>query len=319
MKKTSLLLGTIITALTVGGSSMSSQAAGNCNPFPCPQNGNVYVFRSNTCTPADLQSLLQSYLEQKCPGLNVEWNVGTKNPADCPNNNRNQNENKNTGNDSVNKGNSNAGQDCVGNDCKNNGNTGAGKDCPDNNCKNNGNVSAGKDCTGNDCKDNGNTNAGNTNTGKDNGNSNAGNTNTSKDNGNANTGKDSSKELSYEEQVVALVNKERAKAGLPALKMDATLQSAALARAKETVQLFSHTRPNGTSCFTILTEYGISYRSAGENIAYGQRSPEEVVNAWMNSAGHRANIMSTNFTTIGIGYYQTPNGTKYWSQLFLSK
>ena len=122
----------------------------------------------------------------------------------------------------------------------------------------------------------------------------------------------------YEEQVVALVNEERAKEGLPALKVDETLQAAALARAKETVQRFSHTRPNGASCFTILKEYGISYHYAGENIAYGQRTPEEVVGAWMNSAGHRANIMSENFTTIGIGYYQTANGTKYWSQLFLS-
>ena len=122
----------------------------------------------------------------------------------------------------------------------------------------------------------------------------------------------------YEEQVVALVNEERAKEGLPALKVDETLQAAALARAKETVRLFSHTRPNGTSCFTILKEYGISYHYAGENIAYGQRSPEEVVDAWMNSKGHRANIMNKNFTTIGIGYYQTANGTKYWSQLFLS-
>ena len=124
--------------------------------------------------------------------------------------------------------------------------------------------------------------------------------------------------VTYEEQVVALVNAERVKEGLPALKVDETLQAAALARAKETVQLFSHTRPNGTSCFTILKEYGISYRYAGENIAYGQRSPEEVVDAWMNSEGHRANIMNQNFTTIGIGYYQTANGTKYWSQLFLS-
>ena len=122
----------------------------------------------------------------------------------------------------------------------------------------------------------------------------------------------------YEDQVVALVNVERAKAGLPALKMDKTLQAAALARAKETVRSFSHTRPNGSSCFTILGEYGIRYRFAGENIAYGQRSPEEVVTAWMNSEGHRANIMSPNFTTIGIGYYQAANGIKYWSQLFIS-
>ncbi len=120
---------------------------------------------------------------------------------------------------------------------------------------------------------------------------------------------------SYADQVLQLVNQERAKEGLSALTTNATLQAAAEQRAQETVQSFSHTRPNGTSFSTVLKEYGISYRAAGENIAYGQRTPQEVVNAWMNSSGHRANIMNANFGKIGIGVYQK-NGVIYWSQLF---
>jgi uncharacterized protein YkwD len=120
---------------------------------------------------------------------------------------------------------------------------------------------------------------------------------------------------SYADQVLQLVNQERAKAGLSALTTNSTLQAAANLRAQETVQSFSHTRPNGTTFSTVLKEYGISYRTAGENIAYGQKTPQEVVNAWMNSSGHRANIMNANFGKVGIGVYQK-NGVIYWSQLF---
>lgn len=120
---------------------------------------------------------------------------------------------------------------------------------------------------------------------------------------------------SYANQALQLVNKERAKAGLSALTTNSTLQAAADKRAQETVQSFSHTRPNGTSFSTVLKEFGISYRAAGENIAYGQKTPQEVVTAWMNSSGHRANILNANFGKIGIGVYQK-NGVTYWSQLF---
>lgn len=120
---------------------------------------------------------------------------------------------------------------------------------------------------------------------------------------------------SYANQVLQLVNAERAKAGLSSLTTNSTLSAAADKRAKETVQSFSHTRPNGTKFSTVLQEYGISYRTAGENIAYGQRSPQEVVTGWMNSPGHRANILNGSFSKIGIGVYQS-NGVIYWSQLF---
>ena len=120
----------------------------------------------------------------------------------------------------------------------------------------------------------------------------------------------------YLKQVVDLVNAERAKEGLAPLSVNAKVQAAAQVRAMESEKLFSHTRPDGSSFATALKEQGVSYRRAGENIAWGQRTPEQVVNAWMNSAGHRANIMNPNFTTIGVGYYQNANGTNYWCQLF---
>ena len=123
--------------------------------------------------------------------------------------------------------------------------------------------------------------------------------------------------LSYTAQVVKLVNAERAKEGLSPLTVDVNVQAAAQVRAVEIQTSFSHTRPNGSSFSTALKEQNVSYRSASENIAWGQRSPQEVVTAWMNSAGHRANIMNANFTKIGVGYHQNANGTKYWSQLFI--
>lgn len=125
----------------------------------------------------------------------------------------------------------------------------------------------------------------------------------------------SQEQLTYAQQVVELVNKERAKAGLSALTIREDVTAAAQVRAVEIKSLFSHTRPDGTSFATALKEQDVSYRGAGENIAWGQKTPEQVMEAWMNSEGHRANIMNSNFTSIGVGYYQV-NGVNYWTQLF---
>lgn len=121
---------------------------------------------------------------------------------------------------------------------------------------------------------------------------------------------------SYARQVVDLVNAERAKAGLSALTLDENLTSAALIRARESEISFSHTRPDGRSFSSVLSDLGISFRGAGENIAWGQKTPEEVMNGWMNSEGHRANILNANYTKIGVGYYQNTSGRTYWTQLF---
>ena len=122
--------------------------------------------------------------------------------------------------------------------------------------------------------------------------------------------------ISYMEQVVSLVNAERAKEGLSPLTLETDMTNAAMVRAKEIQTSFSHTRPDGTSFATALKEAGVSYQRSGENIAWGQKTPEIVVNAWMNSSGHRANIMNANFTRIGVGYLTNASGTPYWVQLF---
>ena len=127
---------------------------------------------------------------------------------------------------------------------------------------------------------------------------------------------DSEFNAAYEAEVVRLVNEERAKYGLAALIQDDGAQNVAHVRAKEIVQSFSHTRPDGSSCFTAASDLGVTYRSAGENIAYGYATPAQVVNGWMNSEGHRKNILSASYTKIGVGSYSA-NGVMYWSQFFV--
>jgi len=112
--------------------------------------------------------------------------------------------------------------------------------------------------------------------------------------------------VSFARQVVQLVNAERAKAGLPALASDALLGKVAHDKAVDmyTNGYFSHQSPTYGSPFDMMRAYGVTYRYAGENIAKGQRTPAEVMQAWMNSPGHRANIVSPNFTKIGVAYYK---------------
>lgn len=128
---------------------------------------------------------------------------------------------------------------------------------------------------------------------------------------------DSSVQKNYAQQVLELVNEERAKEGKSPLALDQKLCEAAAVRAEEIVSQFSHTRPDGTACFTALKQIGISYRTAGENIAAGQSTPAAVMDSWMHSEGHRANIMSSDFGKLGVGFVQAPEGYQYyWVQMF---
>lgn len=122
---------------------------------------------------------------------------------------------------------------------------------------------------------------------------------------------------SIESEVVRLVNVERSKQGLAPLKMSAELSNVARKKSQDMADknYFSHTSPTYGSPFDMMKQFGIKYTSAGENIAKGQRSAQEVMNAWMNSSGHKANILSSNFGTIGVGYVEK-NGTTYWTQMF---
>ncbi|MED0938424.1 CAP domain-containing protein [Bacillus mobilis] len=122
----------------------------------------------------------------------------------------------------------------------------------------------------------------------------------------------------FEQRVVELTNAERTKQGLPALQIDTELSKVARIKSEDMQKnnYFDHNSPTYGSPFDMMKKFGISYKSAGENIAQGQRTPEEVVQAWMNSAGHRANILNNGFTHIGVGYVESGN---YWTQQFITK
>jgi uncharacterized protein YkwD len=121
-----------------------------------------------------------------------------------------------------------------------------------------------------------------------------------------------------EAEVVALTNRERAAAGLPPLAADPLLTRAARAHSADMVarDFYSHTAPDGSRPWDRATAAGAARRSIGENIACGQRSPAEVVTGWMNSPGHRANILKPDFTHIGIGFAGGGRAGTYWTQLF---
>ncbi len=123
----------------------------------------------------------------------------------------------------------------------------------------------------------------------------------------------------YQLQVLDLVNQERLSRNIAPLKLNTDVQQAAQLRASEICTSFSHTRPDGRSCSTALDDVGMSNMVAGENIAAGYRTPDAVMEGWMNSSGHRANILDTDYTEMGIGYYTNASSVygSYWVQMFI--
>lgn len=208
--------------------------------------------------------------------------VNFNNKLNCPYGNNGSTNSGTTGNNgSTNSGSTNSGT------TGNNGSTNSGS------TGNNGSTNNGS--TGN----NGSTNSGSTN----NGSTNSGSTTT---------------QSNFATKVLELVNAERAKQGLNALQLDASVSKVAQTKAQDmsSNNYFSHTSPTYGSPFDMLKQFGVSYSSAGENIAQGYTTPEAVVQGWMNSAGHRANILNAKFTHMGIGYSTSGN---YWAQMFIGK
>ena len=120
----------------------------------------------------------------------------------------------------------------------------------------------------------------------------------------------------YENEVVRLVNEIRRQNGLSALTANWELSRIARYKSQDMAdnRYFSHTSPTYGTPFQMIKAFGLSYRTAGENIAYGQRTPQQVVDGWMNSSGHRANILNAAYTQIGVGYVAAGH---YWTQMFI--
>lgn len=158
-----------------------------------------------------------------------------------------------------------------------------------------------------------NNTTGTNNSSSDNSSNNSTNGSVSKPEGNENNSNISVS--AYAQEVLKLVNEKRSANGLSPLSFDTKVQKAADTRAEEIKKSFSHTRPDGKSFSTALSDVGAVFSGAGENIAIGQKTPDEVVSAWMNSSGHRANILNSKYKYIGIGCVKSGSGYA-WTQLF---
>ena len=123
------------------------------------------------------------------------------------------------------------------------------------------------------------------------------------------------------EEILAQVNQERRSHGLPELSLSQELTKVAQIKAEDMrdAGYFSHTSPTYGSAFDMMRIFGITYRSAGENIAKGHRSADHVMEGWMDSSGHRANILNGSYTHLGVGYCTDERGTTYWVQMFLGE
>ncbi|MEF2096503.1 CAP domain-containing protein [Bacillus sp. CFBP9009] len=124
---------------------------------------------------------------------------------------------------------------------------------------------------------------------------------------------------SVEQRVLSLVNEERSKSGLAPLEMDTAVSNVAILKSEDMRDnnYFNHTSPSYGSPFDMMKSFGISYEYAGENIAAGQPSADAVMKSWMNSPGHKANILNKNYTHIGIGHVTGGKYAHYWTQQFI--
>ena len=220
-------------------------------------------------------------------GGNIEDNNQGNNNQDKDDNNQGNDNNQDQDKDDNNQGNdNNQDQDKDDNNQDNNNNQDEDKD--DNNQDNNNNQDQDKD-------DN----------------------NQNDDNNSANINGFSKEQV----EVLNLVNKERKANGLKPLTLNKELSNVANIKSRDMIEkgYFDHTSPTYGSPFDMMKKFNISYNTAGENIAMGQKTPSEVMNSWMNSSGHRANILNSTYTELGVGIQKDSNGTIYWTQMFIGR
>lgn len=234
------------------------------------------------------------------------------------------------GKPSVGEDNSNGNNNNTNNDNNSNDNNGVNNDT--NNGNSNNDVNSNDTNNGDINNDNNDVNNNNTNNDNNNNDSNNGNNNENnndntvekpEDNNNS-SNNDASLDgefANFQKEVLRLVNVERSKRGLKELTLNTELSRVATLKSQDMINknYFSHTSPTYGSPFDMMKKFNISYKTAGENIAMGQKTPAQVVEAWMNSEGHRANILNKNYTDLGVGVAKDSKGTIYWTQMFIGK
>nr|WP_288712314.1 CAP domain-containing protein [uncultured Intestinibacter sp.] len=235
----------------------------------------------------------------KFPSINEDKDDNDNIEDNNQNNGNNQDNNQGGNIEDNNQGNNN--QDKDDNNQGNDNNQDQDKD--DNNQDNNNNQDQDKD-------DNNQDNNNNQDQDKDDNNQND-------DNNSSNINGFSKEQV----EVLNLVNKERKANGLKPLTLNKELSNVANIKSRDMIEkgYFDHTSPTYGSPFDMMKKFNISYNTAGENIAMGQKTPSEVMNSWMNSSGHRANILNSTYTELGVGIQKDSNGTIYWTQMFIGR
>ena len=306
LKRMAVVGATVLMTASSVGFSNAMQVKKSCD---LNLKGKMYVCINGKRFKLDLScasifDTLKWFNKNNCPNKFPSINDDKDDNDNIEDNNQNNGNNQDNNNQGGNMEDNNQGNNNQDKDDNNPGNdNNQDQDKDDNNQDNNNNQDQDKD-------DNNQDNNNNQDQDKDDNNQND-------DNNSSNINGFSKEQV----EVLNLVNKERAAQGLKPLTLNKELSNVANIKSRDMIEkgYFDHTSPTYGSPFDMMKKFNISYNTAGENIAMGQKTPSEVMNSWMNSSGHRANILNSTYTELGVGIQKDSNGTIYWTQMFIGR
>ena len=306
LKRMAVVGATVLMTASSVGFSNAMQVKKSCD---LNLTGKMYVCINGKRFKLDLScasifDTLKWFNKNNCPNKFPSINEDKDDNDNIEDNNQNNGNNQDNNNQGGNIEDNNQGNNNQDKDDNNPGNdNNQDQDKDDNNQDNNNNQDQDKD-------DNNQDNNNNQDQDKDDNNQND-------DNNSSNINGFSKEQV----EVLNLVNKERKANGLKPLTLNKELSNVANIKSRDMIEkgYFDHTSPTYGSPFDMMKKFNISYNTAGENIAMGQKTPSEVMNSWMNSSGHRANILNSTYTELGVGIQKDSNGTIYWTQMFIGR
>ena len=306
LKRMAVVGATVLMTASSVGFSNAMQVKKSCD---LNLTGKMYVCINGKRFKLDLScasifDTLKWFNKNNCPNKFPSINDDKDDNDNIEDNNQNNGNNQDNNNQGGNMEDNNQGNNNQDKDDNNPGNdNNQDQDKDDNNQDNNNNQDQDKD-------DNNQDNNNNQDQDKDD--------NNQDNNNNSSNINGFSKE---QVEVLNLVNKERKANGLKPLTLNKELSNVANIKSRDMIEkgYFDHTSPTYGSPFDMMKKFNISYNTAGENIAMGQKTPSEVMNSWMNSSGHRANILNSTYTELGVGIQKDSNGTIYWTQMFIGR
>ena len=310
LKRMAVVGATVLMTASSVGFSNAMQVKKSCD---LNLTGKMYVCINGKRFKLDLScasifDTLKWFNKNNCPNKFPSINEDKDDNDNIEDNNQNNGNNQDNNNQGGNMEDNNQGNNNQDKDDNNTGNdNNQDQDKDDNNQDNNNNQDQDKDDNN---QDNNQDNNNNQDQDKDDNNQND-------DNNSSNINGFSKEQV----EVLNLVNKERKANGLKPLTLNKELSNVANIKSRDMIEkgYFDHTSPTYGSPFDMMKKFNISYNTAGENIAMGQKTPSEVMNSWMNSSGHRANILNSTYTELGVGIQKDSNGTIYWTQMFIGR